>query len=98
MPRPTPSLSWNSGINSDTGRPIWVATAHFDKGFKRTSALVPVHSIDPSIDQQREYVRHDLEAGGTVESLTRLPVTGQLTGRTSRAIASSPTEPRVCSS
>ena len=72
---------WNAGVNSDAGRPIWVATTHFDKGFKRASALVPVHSIDPNIDAQREYVRHDLEAGGKVESMTRLPVTGRLAGR-----------------
>ena len=72
---------WNAGVNSDAGRPIWVATAHFDKGFKRASALVPVHAIDPDIDLQREYVRRDLEAGGKVRSLVRLPVTGRLAGR-----------------
>ncbi len=72
---------WNAGVNSDAGRPIWVATAHFDKGFKRASALVPVHAIDPDIDLQREYVRRDLEATGRVESIVRLPVTGRLAGR-----------------
>ena len=72
---------WNAGVNSDAGRPIWVATAHFDKGFKRASALVPVHAIDPDIDAQREYVRRDLEAGGKVKSVVRLPVTGRLSGR-----------------
>lgn len=72
---------WNAGINSDSGRPIWVATAHFDNGFKRASALVPVHAIDPNIDQQREYVRANLEATGKVKSMVRLPVTGRLTGR-----------------
>ena len=71
----------SGNVNSDAGRPIWVATAHFDKGFKRASALVPVHAIDPDIDVQREYVRRDLEATGKVESLVRLPVTGRVSGR-----------------
>jgi membrane-associated phospholipid phosphatase len=72
---------WNSGLNSSSGKPVWMATAHFDKGFKRASMPVPVHAIDPDIDRQREYVRHDLEAAGAVQSVTRLPVTGTLTGK-----------------
>lgn len=72
---------WNSGLDSDSGRHIWVATAHFDKGFKRTNMPVPVHAIDPDIDRQREFVREDLESASAVRSATRLPVTGPQTGK-----------------
>ncbi len=72
---------WNSGLDSDAGRHIWVATAHFDKGFERTSMPVPVHAIDPDIDQQREYVRKSLTSAGAVRAEARLTVTGAQKGR-----------------
>lgn len=73
---------WNSGVDSPSGDPIWVATAHFDRGFKRSGATpIPVHAIDPDVDRQRDYVVETLRRAGGVVSAKPFSVTGSLTGK-----------------
>lgn len=40
---------------------IWVGTVHFDKELKKTKFLLPIHTIDPAVDKQREFLKNDLE-------------------------------------
>ncbi len=55
------------------GRPVWVATAHYDRGIKIASSIViPTHSIDPAVDKEREKVTSDLSATGQVESFRQI--------------------------
>lgn len=42
---------------------VWFGTAHFDKAIKAESGIVlPVHTIDPAVDKEREKVKNDLAA------------------------------------
>jgi undecaprenyl-diphosphatase len=46
-------------------KPIWVATAHFDKSVV-FNGIVPTHQIDPDVDNERERVKTELTATGSV--------------------------------
>lgn len=51
----------------ENGR-IWFATAHFDMTIDvKSSIFVPVHKIDPAIDNERQVIRGDFEAAGLAE-------------------------------
>ena len=73
---------WNTGVTDSSGVPIWVGTVHFDRGLRR-SASTPllVHSIDPFVDRQRQYVRESLAEGGSVKSAETFAVTSPASGR-----------------
>lgn len=60
---------WLSPFSLVDGRRVWFGTAHFDRGVKAAAAaLVPVHSIDPAVDEEREKIVTDLRASAAFES------------------------------
>ena len=72
---------WNSGVSS-MSTPIWVGTAHLDRGASDSSSLPwTVHSIDPFVDRVRQYLRQSLEAAGAVRSSELFPVTRTTSGQ-----------------
>jgi len=54
---------WLSGF-SWQGQPIWVATASFDDSLR----YVVAHSINPAIDEERDYIKASLDTTGFVEN------------------------------
>ncbi len=73
---------WNTSLIDANGGSIWVATAHFDRGLRR-SAVTPVlvHSIDPHVDLQRAYVQDSLIVTGDVASASVFVVTSPSIGQ-----------------
>lgn len=42
------------------GKPLWLATAHFDQGVKLGKNFIPNHVIDPLIDNERDSLKNQL--------------------------------------
>lgn len=49
-------------------KPVWVATASFDKGLR----YYITHAISPDIDTERDYIKDDLEKSGDVKSVEKV--------------------------
>ncbi len=66
---------WKTSFTIDN-KPIWVATAHFDKTLKGgiLSKFFPIHTIDPAIDKERDKVKNELMATGDVESIEKIKI------------------------
>jgi hypothetical protein len=48
---------WDSGAVTNDGRPIWVGTASYDDDIATLGRTrIPVHSIDPNIDEERQFI------------------------------------------
>lgn len=58
---------WKTGIKLDGGVPVWIGEASFDVEMK-TQLTPPFihHRIDPNLDEEREYITHDLERCGSM--------------------------------
>lgn len=65
-----------------SGKPLWVATASFDKGVELGSKIqIPTHKIDPNIDEEREFIANDLNSTGLVASMQKIDLVGSITGK-----------------
>lgn len=42
------------------GKTVWFATSHYDKTVQLKAAIMPIHTIDPAIDKEREEIRKEL--------------------------------------
>ncbi len=65
---------WDTGrFIAEKGREdgrIWFATAHFDTTINMgSSVFLPVHKIDPAIDNERQIIREDLQSSKSVEKM-----------------------------
>ena len=52
---------------------VWLCTAHFDNKIT-FSSLIPVHTIDPAIDRERERVKDDIVKTGKVDSIEEFQI------------------------
>ena len=58
---------WSTSFQTTSGRPIWLATASFDRGFELAhNTWLPTHEIAPDIDTERAYVVSSLHTAGDV--------------------------------
>ena len=61
---------WSTPFILADGRPVWFATAHFDRGVKiRKNFGLPTHTIDPAVDKERQRVKDELLNTGLVASV-----------------------------
>jgi hypothetical protein len=59
---------WSTTVQTSDGRPIWLATASFDRGFELAhNTWLPTHQIAPDIDTERAYVVSSLQATGDIQ-------------------------------
>jgi undecaprenyl-diphosphatase len=82
--KPTPENSirerhhihlWVTPYSTNTGKHIFLGTAHFDNGLKFKSRLIiPVHKIDPAIDKEREYIKKALLETGAIERIDEFSI------------------------
>ena len=58
---------WLAPIALSDNEIVWQANASFDKGIAYSPVLkFPTHIIDPNIDKERDYIRGDLAAVGSI--------------------------------
>jgi len=63
-------------------KPLWVATASFDVGVGPVSvAPLPIHKIDPAIDNEREFIISDMRNAGLVERSEKINLVGVISGK-----------------
>lgn len=65
---------------SEKGR-IWFATAHYDMTVRIKAAILPVHTIDPAIDKEREEIKKELLKTGGIESVSEFQVVEPTLGK-----------------
>jgi len=72
---------WEAPYILDDGREVWFGTAHFDRSLGRVGYIIPVHSIDPAIDKERDKVRDDLVSSAQVESVREFQIVAPTLGK-----------------
>ncbi len=64
---------WTTPLLTDRGNQVWFATAHFDKDIK-LKTIMPTHTIDPYIDNEREMIKQDIVKTGQVNLIEKFQV------------------------
>jgi undecaprenyl-diphosphatase len=59
---------WDSNYKLADGRQIYVGTASLDEGLK----WLLTHTINPDLDQEREYIFNDLKAAGVIANFQKV--------------------------
>lgn len=68
---------WETNFATSDNQTIWVGTAHFDKEIKTKGFLVlPIHSVDQLVDNERESIKLNLEENGFLKSFEKISLTG----------------------
>jgi undecaprenyl-diphosphatase len=62
-------------------QPLWVATAHFDRGLKLMNGLMPNHEIDPLIDNERDSLKDQLLKTGKIALLKKIKIVDPVLGQ-----------------
>ncbi len=64
------------------GNPVWVGTVHLDKlAATPTGIRLPIHQIDPAVDQERDVLRADFSGAPCVTRLVEEPITEPMIGQ-----------------
>ena len=71
---------WSTPFLTDHDHRIWFATAHFDKAIK-LKTIVPTHTIDPYVDNERDIIRDDLLKTGDVNLVDEFQIIQPGTGK-----------------
>jgi membrane-associated phospholipid phosphatase len=58
---------WHTPFVTEKNVPVWLGTVHFDKELKKSQFLIPVHTIDPAVDKEREIIKNDLQKNGQID-------------------------------
>ena len=73
---------WKTNIVTDTGKNVWVATAHFDTKVQlKSSGIFVTHSIDPLVDKERDKVKEDILKTENVQSIKEINVVEPTLGK-----------------
>jgi len=64
---------WATPLLTDNGHRVWFATAHFDKAVNLRT-IIPMHTIDPYVDNEREIIKNDILGTGQVSLIEELQV------------------------
>lgn len=68
---------WRTDFVTPNGQSIWVGTAHFDEEIKTKGFLIlPIHTTDQMVDNQREKIKTNLEENGFIKSFEKINLTG----------------------
>jgi len=68
---------WETNFITPDGQSIWVGTAHFDEEIKTKGIIIlPIHTTDKMVDNEREKIKNNLEANGFVKSFEKINLTG----------------------
>ena len=71
---------WSTPFLTDNNQRVWFATAHFDKAIK-LKTIIPTHTIDPHVDNERDMIRDDLLRTGDVSHFKEFQITQPGTGK-----------------
>lgn len=73
---------WETDYITSDNQSIWVGTAHFDEEIKKkfNFIILPFHTTDVMVDNEREYVKSELEKNKFVKSSEKINLTGLLYG------------------
>jgi hypothetical protein len=64
---------WRVGGQAYDGRPLWLASASFDRGVELSRYTLQVtHRIDPDLDAERAFVGQSLEDSGAIRSFFQI--------------------------
>jgi len=68
---------WETSFITQDNQTIWVGTAHFDKEIKTKGIFIlPIHTIDEMVDNEREEIKNSLEKNDFVKSSEKINLTG----------------------
>lgn len=66
---------WQTPLITKDGKNIWFGTAHYDKAIKLSpNIFIPVHTIDPAVDKERDKIKNDLLGTGFIEKLEEFQI------------------------
>lgn len=72
---------WETDFITTEGQLIWVGTAHFDEEIKKKfNIIMPFHSTELLVDNEREQIKTELEKNGFIKSAEKINLTGLLYG------------------
>lgn len=72
---------WETLYLTPQGQSIWVGTAHFDEEIqKKLGVIMPFHSTELKVDNEREKIKLELESNGFIKSFEKVDLTGLLYG------------------
>jgi undecaprenyl-diphosphatase len=72
---------WETPFITSDGQSIWVGTAHFDEAIKKKfNIILPIHTTNMMVDNEREYVKSELEKNNFIKSSEEINLTGLLYG------------------
>jgi undecaprenyl-diphosphatase len=72
---------WETPFITQDGQSIWVGTAHFDEEIKKKfNIILPIHTTELMVDNEREYVKSELEKNKFIKSSEKINLTGLLYG------------------
>ena len=72
---------WDTHFITENNQPIWVGTAHFDQEIqKKFGIIMPYHSTELRVDNERESIKEELSYNGYVKSFEKIDLTGLLYG------------------
>lgn len=72
---------WKTPYYVDEDKEVWLATAHYDTTIKMNKTIIPVHSIDPAIDKEREEIKKELVDTGRVDSVSEFQIVDPTLGK-----------------
>ncbi len=73
---------WSTPFILNDSREVWVATASFDTGIKTPLGFIlPLHTIDPDVDKERDIVTDDLNKTGNIESIKKFQIVDPMLGQ-----------------
>ncbi len=72
---------WETDFVTSDNQSIWIGTAHFDEEIKTKGIFIlPFHSTDPMVDNEREEVKNNLASTNFLKSFEKINLTGLMYG------------------
>ncbi len=72
---------WDTNFITTNNQSIWIGTAHFDEEIqKKFGIIMPYHSTNLKVDDERESIKNELEKNGFIKSTEKVDLTGLMYG------------------